>query len=88
MLAALYSFRWMRCQGASGVVATWCLAASGLVSTGSLIALGLLGSLLADGWGSAGQLTMEITGVLPWSSRSGVRLMTHRPPPGESGGLG
>lgn len=59
-----YSFRWMRCQGASGAVATWCLAASGLVSTGSLVALGLLGSLLVDGWGSAVQLTMEITGVL------------------------
>ncbi|MCU1608098.1 MAG: hypothetical protein JWM45_14 [Pseudonocardiales bacterium] len=59
-----YSFRWMRCRGASGAVATWCLAASGLVSTGSLVALGLLGSLLADGWGSAVRLTMEITGVL------------------------
>jgi hypothetical protein len=59
-----YSFRWMRCRGASGAVATWCLAASGLVSTGSLVALGLLGSLLADGWGSAVRLTIEITGVL------------------------
>ncbi|MGH3601814.1 MAG: lysylphosphatidylglycerol synthase transmembrane domain-containing protein, partial [Pseudonocardiaceae bacterium] len=59
-----YSFRWMRCRGASGAVATWCLAASGLVSTGSLVALGLLGSLLAGGRGSAVQLAMEITGVL------------------------
>lgn len=59
-----YSFRWMRCRGASGAVATWCLVASGLVSTGSLVTLGLLGSLLADGWGSAIQLTVEITGVL------------------------
>ena len=59
-----YSFRWMRCRGASGAVATWCLAASGLVSTGSVVALGLLGSLLADGWGSVVRLTMEITGVL------------------------
>jgi putative heme transporter len=45
-----YSFRWMRCRGASGAVATrgvWSRA--GLVSTGSLVALGLLGSLLADG---------------------------------------
>jgi uncharacterized membrane protein YbhN (UPF0104 family) len=59
-----YSFRWMRCRGASSAVATWCLAASGLVSTGSLVALGLLGSLLADGWGSGVRLTMEITGML------------------------
>lgn len=59
-----YSFRWMRNRGASGAVASWCLAASGLVSTGSLAALGLLGSLLADGWGSAARLTMEITGML------------------------
>lgn len=36
-----YSFRWMRCRGASGAVATWCLAASGLVSTGSLVALAM-----------------------------------------------
>lgn len=59
-----YSFRWMRNRGASGAVASWCLAAGGLVSTGSLAALGLLGSLLADGWGSAARLTMEITGML------------------------
>ena len=59
-----YSFRWMRNRGASGAVASWCLAASGLVSTGTLAALGLLGSLLADGWGSAARLTMEITGML------------------------
>ncbi|MGH3857478.1 MAG: lysylphosphatidylglycerol synthase transmembrane domain-containing protein [Pseudonocardiaceae bacterium] len=59
-----YSFRWMRCRGASGAVATWCLAASGLVSTGSLVALGLLSSLLAGGLGSVVRLTMEITGVL------------------------
>ncbi|MBV9649749.1 MAG: flippase-like domain-containing protein [Pseudonocardiales bacterium] len=59
-----YSFRWMRGQGASRVVATWCLAANGLVSTGCLVALGLLGSLLAQGGASAVRLTMEITSVL------------------------
>jgi len=59
-----YSFRWMRGQGASQVVATWCLAANGLVSTGCLVALGLLGSLLAQGGASAMRLTMQITSVL------------------------
>lgn len=72
-----YIFQWMRGRGASGAVATWCLAAGGLVSTGSLVALGLLGSLLADGWGSAARLAMEIIGVLALAIS--VRHLGRRP---------
>lgn len=72
-----YSFRWMRGQGASRVVATWCLAANGLVSTGCLIALGLLGSLLAQGGASAMRLTIEITSVLALAM--GARYLGRHP---------
>ncbi|MBV8993847.1 MAG: flippase-like domain-containing protein, partial [Pseudonocardiales bacterium] len=72
-----YSFRWMRRQGASPVVATWCLAANGLVSTGCLVALGLLGSLLAQGGASAMRLTMEITSVLALAMCA--RYLSRRP---------
>ncbi len=72
-----YTYRWMRGQGVSGLVATWCLAAGGLVSTAALVSIGVLGSLLAGGQAGWFQLGLVVGGIVLLTAAA--RHLTRRP---------
>jgi uncharacterized membrane protein YbhN (UPF0104 family) len=72
-----YTYRWIRGQGVSGLVATWCLAAGGLVSTAALVSIGVLGSVLAGGQAGWVQLALVVGGIVLLTATA--RHLTRQP---------